>query len=362
VWDRESPELRWAGGRQPRPRRAASTKAVEEALLRLERPVDGVGRRPYRGGGENVKPILCAFDGSDASEEALKQADALARADGTRLCILRVLPNVLRHHPLFPNLYPDEYRALGEREAREGELVSERVAGLTGRPPEDFDVEVDTGTPYAAIVRRGEELDAAVVVVGGRRPDAVGRHVLGDTAERVVRYANGPVLVARPGSGTGRVLAATDLSDPSLPAVAAAAEWARRNGSRLAVLHVIDLRAPTVLYAFDSPLAAAEAPPGFRDKLRLWAASRIADALKGSGVDADQLVEQGVPETVILAQARSLAADLIVIGTSGQTGLARVLLGSVAEAVVRSAPCSVLVVRLRHQGESHDRNEIRESP
>jgi universal stress protein A len=64
-----------------------------------------------------------------------------------------------------------------------------------------------------------------------------------------------------------------------------------------------------------------------------------------SGVEARRRVVIGRPTPVILAEARTQSADLIVMGTHGRTGLAHVLLGSVAEQVVRAAPCPVLTVR-----------------
>src|SRR5438046_326022 len=64
-----------------------------------------------------------------------------------------------------------------------------------------------------------------------------------------------------------------------------------------------------------------------------------------SGVSTTTAVLPGVPANTIVEAARTERADLIVLGTHGRTGLERVLLGSVAERVVRNAPCAVLTVR-----------------
>ncbi len=63
----------------------------------------------------------------------------------------------------------------------------------------------------------------------------------------------------------------------------------------------------------------------------------------------------GVPAEVIVAEAQAEQADLIVVGTHGRSGLPHVLLGSVAEAVIRKAPCPVLAVKARREGEAKER-------
>jgi nucleotide-binding universal stress UspA family protein len=74
------------------------------------------------------------------------------------------------------------------------------------------------------------------------------------------------------------------------------------------------------------------------------------------GLPADSLlIEAGPAVGTILARATELAVDLIVIGTHGRTGVSRLVLGSVAEGVVRDAPCNVLVVRLNASEQALDR-------
>jgi nucleotide-binding universal stress UspA family protein len=74
-------------------------------------------------------------------------------------------------------------------------------------------------------------------------------------------------------------------------------------------------------------------------------ASRAADALQGSGLEVETAVREGDPRTEIVAEAERWDADLVVLGSRGRTGVKRWLMGSVAEYVVRHAPCSVEVAR-----------------
>jgi universal stress protein A len=82
------------------------------------------------------------------------------------------------------------------------------------------------------------------------------------------------------------------------------------------------------------------------DKLRHQVDERLQAALTHAAVAGERVVVDGPAAQAILQAATDRHADLVVMGTIGRTGLKRALLGSVAEAVVRHAPCSVLVVRL----------------
>ncbi len=79
---------------------------------------------------------------------------------------------------------------------------------------------------------------------------------------------------------------------------------------------------------------------------------RVAGELQTGGVTAEAVVRHGDPRTVIVEEAVSWSADLIVVGAQGYTGLAKFFMGSVAQAIVSSAPCSVLVVRRKLPAQS----------
>ena len=81
-------------------------------------------------------------------------------------------------------------------------------------------------------------------------------------------------------------------------------------------------------------------------ELETIAAQRLEESLKLLDITGDRLVTRGPAGTALIEIASERKADLIVVGTVGRTGLRRALLGSVAETVVKGAPCSVLIVRL----------------
>jgi nucleotide-binding universal stress UspA family protein len=133
------------------------------------------------------------------------------------------------------------------------------------------------------------------------------------------------------------VLHPTDFSDRSQYAFWLACALARDYGARLIVLHVADV--PPVVYG-DGML-----PPDPQE-LRA-AAQRQLDRLQVPHADvrAERRLEQGEAVEEILRVAREVQADLIVLGTHGRTGLGRLLMGSVAEQVLRKAACPVLTVK-----------------
>jgi universal stress protein A len=128
----------------------------------------------------------------------------------------------------------------------------------------------------------------------------------------------------------------TDFSEPSGFAFRMACSLARDYNARLFVLHVIP---PALVYGEG---LIAPITDGHQDELREQ--MNKMDPRDPRLIIERRLVE-GDPATEILRVARELPCDLIVMGTHGRTGLGRLLMGSVAEQIVRKAPCPVLTVK-----------------
>jgi nucleotide-binding universal stress UspA family protein len=137
------------------------------------------------------------------------------------------------------------------------------------------------------------------------------------------------------------ILCATDFSPSSEQAVRVAARIAKERGSALVIAHVLHI--PSL--AFGGELTYA--PPVVRD-LMAQAQRRLDDVVRQASEAGVEHVTpkllNGSPWAEIVTLLRESGSDLCVMGTHGRTGVARMLLGSVAEKVVRHAPCSVLVV------------------
>jgi nucleotide-binding universal stress UspA family protein len=133
------------------------------------------------------------------------------------------------------------------------------------------------------------------------------------------------------------ILHPTDFSDYSTAALRMAEALARDYGARLVVLHVMP----------PPPVVAGEMGayiPELEDPTALW--DRL-NALQPEGsICVERFLVKGEPATEIVNMARGEKADLLVMGTHGRSGLGRLLMGSVAEWVMRKAPCPVLTVKM----------------
>ena len=132
------------------------------------------------------------------------------------------------------------------------------------------------------------------------------------------------------------ILAPSDFSTYSKQAVTYAFELAQTRGAKLSLLHVIEVP----VYAIEVYLPLADLEQDARRELAL-----LLPEAEAAHVDVTRLVEMGVPYVKILEVARAEQVDLIVMSTHGRTGLGHLVLGSVAERVVRLAPCPVLTIR-----------------
>jgi len=285
-------------------------------------------------------PILAAMDLDNGSDDLLRQADALAHSYNVKLSVCHVLPEIFAVRPLFPQLHLDDALKSSGLESAVRDALLERIRTVINRESPQAGIEIEQGTVHAGILRAAERIGAGAVVVGGK-VDPGGLHILGNAAEHVVRYAHCPVLVARP-SPAGKVLAATDFSDPALPAVEAGAAEARRRKADLTIIHAIDLlplMSPFYGEFYSGP------PMDLSDQMRALWQQRLDECVYRFKAKGGGLLRNGPAVSTILSAASELPAQLLVVGTHGRTGLNRIALGSVAEAVVRAAPCSVLTVR-----------------
>ena len=139
-----------------------------------------------------------------------------------------------------------------------------------------------------------------------------------------------------------RILVAVDNEPIAAHAADIGAELARLAGAEMAFIHVID---PALVNAADTGIQ----PDVFVASAKEEAKKLIDDFRKRlpQQVTALEFVQIGIPLTEIVNAAKDWPADLIVIGSHGRGGITRALLGSVAEGVMRHAPCPVLVVRAK---------------
>jgi universal stress protein A len=147
-----------------------------------------------------------------------------------------------------------------------------------------------------------------------------------------------------------KILVPTDFSDDAARALQRATDLARTFGAELHLLHAFQMLMTI------GPTGPIALPQEYFDQIRREAQAqldRLREKAAAEGVSrVSTLLSHDSPAAAIVDTAAQIGADLIVMGTRGRTGMKHVLLGSVAERVVRLAPCDVLTVKAPHAEEA----------
>ena len=141
-----------------------------------------------------------------------------------------------------------------------------------------------------------------------------------------------------------RILFASDFSKASRKAFATAVKTARQAHASLSIVHVLAPFLPIGPDQYVGPDTWQE----IEERAREWATEHLtalAAKAKAGGVRTTTTLVEGTPAREISRFAKRKHADLLIIGTHGRTGLARLFLGSVANQIVATAPCPVMTVR-----------------
>jgi nucleotide-binding universal stress UspA family protein len=275
--------------------------------------------------------ILVATDLGPDGDEAIRQANAWANLHGATLMACTVLPT-----PFVRPTSPIN----GDPFWPAQEMLRARLANIAGRPADEAIIAIRHGAPFVEIGKLAEELEADLIVLGSRQRNGLRRSLRGGTAEQVVRAAFRPVLIAKPSPSSASVLAATDLSDPCFPVIAAGADYAERRAGTLSVLHCIEPESIPPPYS----MIPSAFSPSRKDRTEMRAA--LLEVLASLEVEGEGLVYDSMPRIAILREAEARGCEMVVVGTAGRRGLMRLALGNLAETILRRAPCSTLVVRL----------------
>jgi nucleotide-binding universal stress UspA family protein len=238
-----------------------------------------------------------------------------------------------------------EASAYLDRAARQAEVANVRVS-----------THVRSGDVPEAILAEIDERGVGLVVMATRAHSGLVRAVLGSVASEVVSRSPVPVVLLREDgrrvTGMKTLLIPVDRSPGSLLALGAARELARATGAHLRLLEVVT---PIPLWTYDAGAGfyfPHDIDPGW-DAAALASAQRYVDdltnRLQEQGVSTVGLakmsdVSGNVPQAIV-ETAEDVSADLIVMSTRAHTGPARAVLGSVADAVARSAQPPVLLLR-----------------
>lgn len=295
---------------------------------------------------EPLNRIVVASDLSAHADYALARAVRLAREHAVALTVLNVVDHVVGADAPPESLVKLLVGASGEvvpaLKQRAEQALRAKLDALPA-PPAPAEVAVRVGPAFLEIIRQAREGAADLIVLGAYGGHFIRKWVLGTTAERVVRKGDRPVLVVKkaPRGPYRHLLAAMDFSDTAKAALRFAVRVVPK--ARVTLLNVYDLSqmaAPAIDRMSDEEFLRLQG--GFEAEQR----ARLAALAAELGLDPEKVssvVRYGYPGAVINAAIEDARADLVVIGTRGLTGLRHLLLGSVAEHVLRESPCDVLV-------------------
>lgn len=295
--------------------------------------------------------VLVAYDGSAGAEQAVALAGALRWPADTTLTVAAVverpiqqlgLPSGVTATPEIDTLIREHHH----------ETVSEAARRLGWDSLEAEGVVLD-GRPATALLEEAGRVRADLIIAGSRGRGRVASLVLGSVSAELVDNAACPVLVARTGR-VSRVVLAVDDSVPAAAAESLVADWAIFDGLPIHVLSVTDMMEPVQFGRLARPeyrQAAAEHAAYFAEaqENHLRIATEAAERLRDGGRDADPAMRTGGAADEILDYTAETGVDLIVMGSQGRTGMARIVLGSVARNVLHGSRISVLIVRSRNE-------------
>lgn len=279
--------------------------------------------------------MLVAIDGSESATRAIHLIASIPRLDDCLVRLVSVAPN--RSDILgvpWGMAIPPDAAALEASVVGVHRTALDDARREIGSARADLEVEMvlARGRAASTIVDQAREMDADLVVVGHRGMGEWESRLLGSVSAEVVDHAPCPVLVVRDDQ-LGPVVLAVDGS-PYARAAETVVGWGL----------FADLPVTVVTVALEAERRARSA-----------VCEAAVTRLRSDGVTADADVRTGNPAHEIVACARERAASMIVIGSRGQTGIRRLVLGSVARGVLLQAPCSVLIV---HDGAHFDRERV----
>jgi nucleotide-binding universal stress UspA family protein len=289
--------------------------------------------------------VLLGVDGSEASECAASLVANLAWPTGSTIDVLTAHPGP-DAGPRNPGMTLPTDLARERENAVEvaAQGIADEAARRLAAPDLTVETRVVRDRASQAILDEAARFEVDLIVLGNRGQGAIESAVLGSTCLEVIDQSHRPVLVVRR-DRIDRILVGEDGSRCAAAAVDILRRWPVFHRASVRVVSVDDDEArwsPWLRGAVgqESDSAAAVQAHAAREAL----AQATASALHSSGLDAEALVRDGSPARRLIEAAGDWDADLIVVGSRGQSGLERLLVGSVARAVLNHGTCSVLIV------------------
>ena len=300
----------------------------------------------------SIHNIVVPIDFSKMSVQAIQIAKQLARRFGASIYLAHVrhLNCAADFVAPAPPILPFAFMTYEENAEETALKDLKKAASECGVPFAKCNVLSGT-PPFDEICRLAQTIPADLVVMPTHGRTGLKHVFLGSTAERIVQHSSCPVLITRENTLQANkgsrfriktILVPVDFSNCSREGLRYAIGFANEFGAKIILLHATYLG-----YVYSAEGTAIYNIPGLQKAARQNAERKMRElvrSVKFGVVKFETAFTDGSPVIDICAFAKDHGIDLIITSTHGFTGFTHVLVGSIAEQVVRHAPCSVLVV------------------
>lgn len=277
-----------------------------------------------------LQKILVPVDFGQASLKAFDTAVMLSGYFFSEITLLYVIPadkvSGEIESLIMKNIHSEMKKLLDDS-------VSENVKSV--------EMLIEKGNPVEKISEIAENKEMNLIILGEGNHSENEHFKLGSTTERMMQKNEIPVMVVKnePVKPIKKILCPVDLSEPSKRALTNAIFLSNRFGAELTILNVLK---PLEVFSYrievdnkkENQLLLQQQKEEFDTFLKNFHINKHLHQVK---------IEQGEPEEEILNEIRKQGIDLLIMGTTGKTGLSKILLGSVTEKVTREVPCNFIV-------------------
>lgn len=278
-----------------------------------------------------LKKILLATDFSKSSENVTEMAIKLAKTFDAEIILSYVLPKEAEINSI------KELLDLAVKTRFEQQKEKIKKAGLNS--PETI---LKYGSIYNEIVRIADYKNVNIIVMGSGKSVGNSTHKLSTTTAKVISKTHKPVWVVKTGTklNINKILCPVDFSEPSHRALDNAIHLARRFDAEVNIMSVFE---PIDIHTEELDYICCQ-----NDQLLEDYFTKFDDFMQNfnlKNIKARKTHKSGVPYANILITIAKYKPDLLIIGTTGKTGLSKLLMGSVTEKVIREVPCSFITTK-----------------
>lgn len=279
-----------------------------------------------------IRRILLATDFSKSSESVLENAIYLAKVFKSEITLIYVLPDSIadeKAKQLLKELSLNQLNLIKEKLEKESIKVSEPI--------------LEYGLFSDKIVQAASKIEANMIVIGAGEKEKGDVFALGSNAEKIIKRSSKPVFVVKSGKKIHikNIFCPVDFSSQSKRALQNAITLARRFGGELVIFTVYEV---SQLYPLRNKINL-DKQIEFVRKEHQKAFDKFLAGFNLTDLTVIKEIEQGVPDEEILKAIQKHDSDILIIGTTGKSGIGKLLMGSVTEKVIKKVPSSFITLK-----------------